>query len=132
MIFVSEKLHRLCFRYLVHEDASRERTIRKLGRGRGVKTETRGQRLVSQKPFSRRGGRDDYGQLRYTHSVSPYRSIATGGSHFLANGCFHPPANAPSFPLTLSFHDRSFFLLRLPPFSRFSLSREISILHYPS
>lgn len=80
---------------------------------------------LAAKAFSRearRGGRDDYGQLRYTHSVSPYRSIATGGSHFLANGCFHPPANAPSFPLTLSFHHRSFpFFLPPPsPDNRFS------------
>lgn len=76
---------------------------------------------LAAKAFSRearRGGRDDYGQLRYTHSVSPYRSIATGGSHFLANGCFHPPANAPSFPLTLSFHHRSFPFSLPPPFSR--------------
>lgn len=47
MIFVSEKLHRLCFRYLVHEDASRERTIRKLGRGGG---ENGDERTTARKP----------------------------------------------------------------------------------
>lgn len=48
MIFVSEKLHRLCFRYLVHEDASRERTIRKLGRGGGG--ENGDERTTARKP----------------------------------------------------------------------------------
>lgn len=43
-------------------------------------------------------GGGDYGQLRYTHSVSPYRSIATGGSHFLANGCFHRSRQRSVFP----------------------------------
>lgn len=46
---------------------------------------------------------DGYGQVRYTHSASPYRSIATGGNHFPANGCFHPLFDAPCFPLTVSF-----------------------------
>lgn len=77
------------------------------------RTSWRGQRLVTDyncklsNSFSdktRSGWEGDgYGQLRYTHSASPYRSIATGGSHFLANGCFHPPVSAPRFPLTVSF-----------------------------
>lgn len=73
-------------------------------------------------------GHDGYGQLRYTHSASPYRSIATGGSHFLANGCFHPLSAAPCFPLTVSFapccYSRHPFLLFTLP----RLSPSLSLL----
>lgn len=56
------------------------------------------QSFFSQKLGEVGWGGGDYGQLRYTHSVSPYRSIATGGSHFLANGCFHRSRQRSVFP----------------------------------
>ena len=88
---------------------------------------------LTSKAFSReslesweRGG-GDYGQLRYTHSVSPYRSIATGGSHFLANGCFHRSRQRSVFPFNsiISPLPRRFFPFFFRPISLHSLSSHV-------
>lgn len=75
-------------------------------------------------------GGGDYGQLRYTHSVSPYRSIATGGSHFLVNGCFHRSRQRSVFPFNsiISSLPRRFFPFFFRPISLSLLLREISSL----